>query len=362
MRKFLKRKLLLVLFLLTTIIMISCSSPEPLKVAVLTKLESGSLTGKTYLDIINYYVNEHDVTEIEFIPFNDGWDPDRIPEVYADIRAQGINIIITRHTSTCAVELKKLTEAELDEVLVIVTSSTTDQLTGIDDNNIRVIQDVAIEQTSIADRILKEEMGNLLIIRDLDNHKYAEPALKYFSERYGDKFELLDISASTVNMTDFENILKKYDFDIVYTLIGANEKVSGVLAQMAWQINPNVKIYFTPWSDMKSIINTAGPSVEQCVIASHFPSKTESPIIENFFNDYRNQLNYIPAYNTFHIYNAVDILNQAVNEGNRTPIEIKNWVMGKSVINTPLGEMKIDEFGDSNCGLYFIEDIIKEYE
>lgn len=362
MKKFLNYKIVFILLVLTMVILTNCSPTEPLKVAVMTKIDAGSLVGKSNLDIINHYVDKHDVTEIEFVFFDDGWDLEKIPEVYAEIRAQGIDIILTRHTSTGALELKKYTDKELDEVLVFITGSTTDQLTGFDDNNIRVIQDVAIEQTSIADQILGDEINNLLIIRDLDNHQYTEPALKYFTEHYDSNYEVLDISISSVNVVEIEKIMRKYDYDGVYTLIGGNAKIIGALAQMAWQVNHDVKIYFTPWSRATDVLSTAGPAIDQCIMASHFPSRNDSIIISEFLEAFNDQFGYIPEYNILTLYMAVDLLHKAVEEGNRTAKDVKNWIINEKVIDTPLGEVTLDEYGDTDFGLYFIEDIMKEYE
>ena len=362
MRKYCKYMLLIVLIIFASFMLTNCSSPDPLKVALMTKLDPGSLVGKSEVDVITHFVDEYNVTEIVFVPFDDGWDPDRIPEVYEEIRAQGIDVIITSHTSTCAVELKKFTDAEMDDVLVFVTASTTDELTAQKDNNIRVIQDVKIEQTSIADRILADGFENLVIVRDTDNHKYTEPALKYFKESYGDTVVVIDISASDANMVAVEEELKRIEFDAIYTLIGTNEDISGAIAQVAWKLNPDVKVFFTPWSNIPNILSTAGPAIDQCIIASHLPSKTESKIANKFFNSFQEQFDYVPPSTTLHISKAIEIIYKAVNEGNSTQMEIRNWILDKRIFDTHLGEVYLDEYGDTSLGLYFFEDIIKEYE
>lgn len=351
-----------VLLLVIIFAISGCSSKEPIRVAVMTKLEAGSLVGMSEVDAVKYYLNSYDITSIEHVPFDDGWDPERIPEVYKAIRDQGIDIIITSHTSTCALELKKLTDQELDDVLVFVTGSTTDQLTGIADNNIRLIQDVSMEQTSIADRIMSEGFENLIIIRDMDNFRYSEPALEHFTSRYGSEYRLMDIKASSMDLQAIEAFMKEEAFDVVYSLIGGDQTASGAIGQLAWKVNPESRIYFTPWNNAPTILNTAGPAIEQCVMASHYPSKSNSDVTVVYFDGFKDMFNYQPTYNSLHVYRAVDILAQAVEAGNATPVEIRDWILKEGSFETQLGDMAFDEFGDTALDLYFIDDIIKEYE
>ena len=362
MNKKLSIYLSIVLIIVMGLTLSGCKAETPVKVAIMSKLEAGSLVGISEVDAAKYFLEKKGMDSIEFIPFDDGWDPSRIPDVYKEVRAQGIDIIITSHTSTCALELKKLTDQEPEDVLVLVTGSTTDALSDIKDNNLRFVQDVIQEQNSIADRILEESFERLVIVRDMDNDKYAVPALEYFEKRYDRPFDVLDISVSNLDLNGIGQYLEAEDFDAVYTLIGGNHTISGAISQVAWKTNPQVRVFFTPWNNAPVILDTAGPAIERCTMASHYPPKAESPVTENYFNGFYDQFQYKPTYNSLHVYKAIDVLSQAIAAGNRTPVAIQEWILTQAEFETDLGPISFNEYGDTSLGLYFIDDVAREYE
>jgi hypothetical protein len=249
---------------------------KPVKVAIMTKLDAGSLIGTSEVDTVRLYLEKNKITNIAAVPINDGWDPTRIPAAWKEIRDQGIDIIITSHTSTCALELKKLTD--------------------LPDNNLRVVQDVSREQASLAQHIKPLGLKSLAILRDTDNGKYTEPALKYFLAAFGAPAEVKEISIKTLDMPAIEAFLRSRPFDGVYTLIGGNQTISGTLGQLAWNINPALRIFYTPWNNATTILETAGPSIGNATMASHYPPRSENPATEAYFKDFKAAFNYVPTY------------------------------------------------------------------
>lgn len=351
------KKILLLIFITTVILTTSsCTGDKTVKVAVMTVLESGSIVGSSEIDALRLYIKEHNIKNVEVIPFNDGWDPEKIPGVYKEIRKQGIDIIFTSHTSTCAIELKKLTDLEKDDVIVFVTGSTTDELSNIDDNNIRVIQDVEKEQMSIANYISSNNYKKLMIVRDLDNNKYTEPALKYFLENYTGDYEYMDISIKNINTQEIEDKFKNTSFDALYTLIGGNQTASGTIGQLAYILNPDVTIYFTPWNNASTILETSGESINSSVMANHYDVFDNQGVMQMISN-FKDEYGYPPTYNSVHLYRSFDIFMQSLRAGNRKPTDIKNYIIQKGEFETPFGNIKFNEFGDTDMDLYFIHDI-----
>lgn len=355
-----KRFLLLLVIAFSLLSTVSCTSNKTIKVAVMTVLESGSIVGSSEIDALRLYIKEHNIKNVEIIPFNDGWDPEKIPEVYKEIRKQGINIIFTSHTSTCAIELKKLTDLEKDDVIVFVTGSTTDELSNIDDNNIRVIQDVEKEQMSIANYINSFNYRKLMIIRDLDNNRYTEPALKYFLKNYTGDYEYMDISIKNINTQEIEDKLRDTSFDSLYTLIGGNQTASGTIGQLAYIINPDVTIYFTPWNNASTILETSGESINSSVMANHY-DVFDNEGVKEMISNFKDEYGYPPTYNSVHLYRAFDIFMQTIKDGKRTPTEMKKYIINKGEFETPFGNINFNEFGDTDMDLYFIHDIRKAF-
>lgn len=349
-----KKSVFLFLLLLIILSTSSCRKEEPLKVAVMTVLESGSIIGSSEIDALRLYLKENDVKNIEIIPFNDGWDPLRVPAVYQEIREAGIDIIITSHTSTCAVVLKELTDLEQDEVLVFITGSTTNLLTGIDDNNIRLVQDVSREQKSIADNINSYNFNNLLIVRDLYNINYTEPALRFFTEHYKGQFEIIDFSIQDIKIHEIEKEMEKKDFDAVYTLIGGNQSVSGTMAQLGYIKNPEAKIFFTPWNNATTVVETSGEAIKNVEMANHYSIFSDESV-KGYMEAFKAEFGYLPTYNSLHLYKTIDIIHQVNEMGIKNPSDIKAYIIETKVFETPFGRHVFDEYGDTEMDLHFIQ-------
>lgn len=341
--------------------LVSCNTQKTVKVAVFTKLEAGSIIGSSEIDAIRMYLDKYDIKNIEIFPFNDGWNPELIAGVYKEARAKGINIFFTSHTSTCAMELKKLTDQEMDDVIVFITGSTTDLLSNLDDNNIRVTQDVIKEQKSLAEEISKYSYKNLLILRESDNFRYTEPALKYFAENYKNKFEVVDFSASKIDMDKLYQDVSKVKYDAAYVLVGGNQALGGSIAQLAWKLNQDAKIYLTPWNNAPTFVETAGNAVGSCVLGSHYPSKKDYPQLDKYLEDFKKRYGYAPTYNSLHLYKAITVLEEALSDGNYTPKEIKKYIIDKKTFGTELGDLNFSETGDVDMPLYFIDNIKESF-
>lgn len=335
----------------------SCNTQKTVKVAVFTKLESGSIIGSSEIDAIRMYFEKHNIDNIEIFPFNDGWNPDLIEGVYKEARKKGINIFFTSHTSTCAMELKRLTDKEMDDVIVFITGSTTDLLSDIDDNNIRVTQDVIKEQKSMAEEIAKYNYKNLMILRESDNFRYTDPGLNYFSENYKSNFEVVDFSASKIDMKELYEKVSNIKYDAAYVLVGGNQALGGSIAQLAWKLNPDAKIYLTPWNNAPTFIETAGKAVDNCVIGSHYPSKKNYLPLDEYLKNFKARYGYAPTYNSLHVYKAVTVLEDALSAGNYTPKDIKSYIIDKKTFETELGKLKFSKTGDVDMPLYFIDNI-----
>ena len=339
------------------IVLTGCGPQKSVKVALPTKLEAGSLIGSSEVDCAKLYLKEKGVKNIEVVPFDDGWTPEKTEIAYKEARAQGINIFITSHTSTCALKLKELTDLEKDKVLVFITGSTTNKLSGLDDNNFRVVQDVQKEQTSIGKEIDSKGYKHLLIIRDLDNNKYTEPALEFFKSVYTGKMTLIDISIKDLNISKLKEQIKGIDYDGVYTLIGGNQTASGSIGQLAYTLNPQIKIYFTPWNNASTILETAGPSIKVSVMANHYPVKDEKLSAKAYFNMFKKAYNYSPTYNSLHVYRALTVLDEALKNNSVNPMDIKQFLLKQKKFETDFGTITFDEMGDVDMPLYFIENI-----
>jgi len=354
------KKLKLMALFLMLLLLSGCTSVT--KIALMTKLESGSLYGISEVDSAKYYLKSNGINNIEIVPYNDGWDPERIESVYNEIREDDIDIIIASHPSSCALELLDLINKEEDPVIVFFTASTTDRLSGVDDSIYRVIQDVEKEQKSIAEYIATEEYNDLLVVRDTENYGYTEPAEEYFKKYYIGNLNVIDVHASKFNSSEIEAVMQDYSFDAIYLLIGDYQANAGVIAQVAVKLNNEVDIYYTPWMKTPDIIDTAGNTIYQSVMPSHYPARNKDEEVNSYIEAYKKEYDYVPTFDSLNVFKVMEVINQNIMQGKRDPISMKKNIDSIRSYETKLGPVNFDEFGDTETELFFIDDIKREFE
>lgn len=351
---------LMLLFLAGGLAPAGCSRGSRARIAIMTRLQSGSTVGSSEVNAARLFLEERNVRSIEIVPFNDDWEPGRALEAYSEMRSQGLDILITSHVSTCALALRD--SINRDGVLAMVTGAATDALSGHDDWIFRTIQDVASEQKSIAGYINDLPGAGLLIIRDTDNHSYTTPALRYFTEHLRKpSVRIIDVSVKALDMAALEASIRARPFDTVYMLVGGYKVVAGTIAQMAARINPAATIVFTPWVMSPELLRTLGGVVRKSVVPSHYPPRGESPAVDEYIAAFKKRFGYAPTHISLNVYAALEILSSAIAAGYRKPGEIKTYLLKMKKFETRFGPVEFDAYGDVTKPLYFITDLENEF-
>lgn len=338
----------------------ACTAEEKVKVALMTKLEAGSLVGSSEVNAAKMFLEEHDIRNIEIVPFDDGWNPTKTKRAYAEVKSKGFRFLVTSHVSTCAVEIAE--EINRDQILTFVTGATTDQLSGRDDYILRNIPDVRQEQRAIARYVEAMPQKRLLVVRDTDNSAYTTPALQYFvAEFKRGPVGIVEVSLAELDLSLLEGRLRREDYDAVYLIIGGYKAVAGTIAQLAKKIRPAARIVYTPWMRTPSLVETAGASLQDSILPSHYPSVSESPQVRDYLRRYKHRFRYSPTLISINVYAAIQILAEAIGAGHRTPEAAKRYILQKGVLMTDFGPVHFDRYGDVQANLHFLTDMAGEF-
>ena len=331
-----------------------------LDVAVMTKLEAGSLVGSSEINASKLFLDDYDVRNLDIVPLDDGWNPVKAVEAYGELKKRGIRVLITSHTSICAIALEKAINR--DHVLTFVAGAATPLLTDKDDYIIRNIQDVESEQKSIAGYINGLPGNSVIIIRDTDNYAYTGPALERFRRHVKKRIGVvIDISISNFKIDEINRRIGAHDIGIAYLLIGGYNIASGNIAQAIRNANPNTRIIFTPWMKTPTLLDTLGDAVGNTVMPSHYPPRKKGGAIDDYFTRFKKRFGYSPTYISLNVYTALEILHDAVSAGYTDPDAIKRYIIGKKKFKTRFCDIEFDDQGDINAPLYFITDLSKEF-
>lgn len=341
-----------------------CARPV-LRIALLTKLESGSLVGASEANAATLFLEERAKAgrkmDIEVKPYDDGWLPEKALMAYERARADGFEFFVTSHTSTCAIGLEPAMRR--DGVLAMVTGSATTALSGKDDLILRNIPDLAYEQKLIADYVSKLPGTEVFVLRDLDNGAYTEPAFWSFSTNItGKNLRLHDIRMSALDLEATREAMLEKPFDVLYVLVGGYQASAGAFAQLAVSIYPEVRVVFTPWLKTPALAASAGPALARSTLPSHYPAKGQDPRVDGYIERFQARFGYVPTFISLNVYAGLETLAAAWDSGARTPVEFKRWILGRGEVPTSFGFSVFDRFGDSTTPLDMIEDPRREFE
>ena len=338
---------------------LTCKNRGVIKVALMTKFESGSIIGSSEAGALNLYLEENGINNIELVFVDDGWDPVKAIRAYEDIRRRGIEILITSHISTCAVAIADMVNR--DRVLTMVTGAVTDELSLKDDYIFRNIQGVEQEQKSIADYVKKNFPDPLLIVRDVDNYAYTGPALKHFLNYFGKSVTVVDVSMASIDFKFLDQKMKKAKFKSLYLLIGGYKIGAGSIAQFARGINESCPVIYTQWINTPSILETAGPSIKGSIMPSHYPSKKQDQELNRYLERFKRKYGYAPTFISLNVHTAFELINSAIQSGADEPEKIKKYFLDAGVINSEFTSTEFNRWGDVEAPLYFISDIAGEF-
>ncbi len=342
----------------------SCAKPG-LRIALLTKLEAGSLVGASEMHAATLFLEDRAAAgksaTITIEPFDDGWEPTKAIAAFDRARGQGYRFFVTSHPSNCALAL--LEPMRKGGVFAMATGSTTNQLSGADDLILRNVPDVEHEQRAIAEYIARLPGDRVLVLRDLDNEAYTEPAIKAFRAALSGK----TIVESTLRMSALDigavrATLSTTAYDTLYILVGSYEARAGSFAQISAALRPQAKIVFTPWLKTPALVETAGPALARSILPAHYPPRGVDRRIDDYVVRFRARFGYAPTFISLNVYAALEIMAAAWDGGARNPEAMKRWIIDKKTVPTSFGDFSFDSFGDAAGRLYFIEDPRGEFE
>jgi len=332
----------------------------PVSIAIMTKLEAGSIVGSSEINAARMLLEDKKITNIEIIPIDDGWDPQKVLPAYREVKQRDIRFLITSHVSTCAMLIRD--SINHDRILTFSSGAATDALSGSDDYIFRNMASIEIEQKSIADYLNALSQSRILIIRDLDNFRYSEPALHYFMAAIRKPVRLIEVSISDFEVSELEKKMRQEDFGILYLLVGGYKTICGSIVQLSTLINPDVVVMMTPWMKTPTFVESVGPAIHNVVMPSHYPPRKQNPAIDHYLQEYKRRYAYMPTFISLNVYTALQIMIEAIQHGHSTPETMKQYILQKKDFDTDFMRITIDQYGDCRQPLYFITDLEHEFE
>lgn len=331
------------------------NSKQPIVVGFDAPLSTRAAFDPSEVDAVKLFHEENPNSRILTTPFYYDFHPDESVTVFQKAQTLGLRFFITTQPSSVAV--KSLERFENNAMLLINTSATTIAMSDKDDFILRIVPDLREEQQAIAASLAGQAHKNLLILQDASNAAYTDPAYAIFDEAFSaasdTRIHHYRFDFSTANASKIGQ-LGDYDADALYILAGDFQTAIGTLAQQFHHNNRTAPIYLTPWAHSEAVYQRMGPALQNVSIFSHIPSYRDNTAINNYYDRFEKRFGYWPTVMSVYIHQALEILDAAFKKNKTTPDSVKQYLISKSDIETSLGEIFLNNYGDAEKRFYAI--------
>ena len=337
---------------------------EPVKIGLLTTLTGTASTsgihsrnaGMLAVEQINKSggVNGR---SIELIVRDDKGDPEEALRAVKELVDEGVVAIIGPYLSSLSVKTVPLMNEK--NVLMISAGTTTVELTGLDDNFIRLmIPDDKRAPIMAAMAYNRLNIREMAVVYDLSNPNYTAPLSRHFKngfEQKGGKISAMIPfnSREEFSASDIAKAIMNSGAEGV--LLITNAINGAIISQHLRKNGSEIKITASAWTFPEpDFIRNGGHAVEGVTCLVEFNNESSNKNFLEFKNQYKSQFNEEISITAQIAYEAALVLFSGLSQTN-DPGKLKETILKQRVFKGLIDDIIIDKYGDPVRPLYIQE-------
>lgn len=258
----------------------------------------------------------------------------------------GSAAIIGPMTSAMAVTVAQT--ANQRQILMISPTTSTGELTGLDDYFFRVYPASSQAAAQLADYLHNAGHKKLLIAYDEKNAAHCESwyknLLEHFSHNGGESAGVVSFSSAAEEPLHMK-ISKAAALGTDSLFILANSLDTALLVQQLKLHNINLPIYTSEWSSNKDLITHGGKTVEGVIFFNTFNQYSKEHAYTEFREKYRKAFLSEPGFAAVHAYDSAMVVLTALRH-NPDTARLKETILKIRTFKGLQGPISFDEFGD----------------
>ncbi len=259
---------------------------------------------------------------------------------------QGVKVIISPILSGMAMSV--IESVGIRDVLIIGPTVSTDMLTGIDDNFLRVTAPASLQGKKIAEVSINNSDKRVVLILDKKNSAYASGVSQGYKESISGKdIDIIKTFEFTQNK-DVDNLipeLLELEPDAIFFI--SNGIDSGKIVQNYAKEKTLPRLYGSSWVKASDVHEYGGSRVEGMILADSLVNEvpTESEI--EFYDKYKNRFGMDANTISIYFYESVYLYKKGVEvSGSFETSEIKEAIFSLDVIDGITENYSLDRYGD----------------
>lgn len=286
---------------------------------------------------------------IELITRDDKQDPASAVQADRELIAAGVTAIIGHMTSSMTLAALSLINEE--QVLMVSPTTSTEELTGIDDYFFRVSATYKEETHSLAGQAFHTRgLREIAALYDLVNRGYTEGFYNNFKEefeRLGGRIIFSKVFTSSKDLSFSALTAEILSTEAEGVLIVAGALDTATICQQLRKKYFNGVIIPCGWAMTPELISHGGSAVESLLFSQQFDQNSTAPDYLRFKSDYRSRFGKEPNFASVHAYNAVRVILEALSiDANQE--NLKKTIIAERTFTGLQGNFYIDAYGDAH--------------
>ncbi len=265
-----------------------------------------------------------------------------------ELIAMDAAVIIGHMTSSMSVKTVPLMNEK--RIVLLSPTTTTQQLTGIDDYFIRVIRDTAAYgERNAKYRYVSQGLRRIVIVYDTRNAAYTESWLHSFKtsfEKLGGKVlkAIPFRSGDDVHFSQLAEQMLIEKPDSIQIITGAMD--AALLIQQIRKVEPDLPVATSEWAATEKLIELGSPAVEGVVMAQFFDRDSPLPHYQQFKKMFEKRFSHPPGFAEIAGYDAATVAMRALAQ-QRSDEDLKQTIIRIGSFPGAQGTVNIDRFGDA---------------
>lgn len=296
---------------------------------------------------------------VELIIKDDKHDPDVAVQVDKELIEEGVVAIIGHMTSAMSVAAVPLINKE--KMLMISPTTSTNELTGIDDYFFRVMSPNITEIEHLAYHLFNMmELRKIACVYDLSNRVFTEEWYQNFKtefENLGGKLSFVTTftSGEEISYLDLAKNLLSSTPDGLIIIAGALD--TAMISQQVRKLGSDVLIASSGWSKTPDLIQHGGSAVEGLIFSQAYDNESQHSNYLRFKKQFRERFGKELDLGSVFGYEAAQLLFTALSR-NDTVEKLKETILKQRTFEGLQGDVTIDKYGDAKRKRFLI--IIKD--
>ena len=337
-------------------IQLSCQKTEPVRIGFVAGL-SGKVAdlGVAGRNGVQLAVEQRNAAggingkQVELIVKNTEQNPDIAKRVVGELIGQGIELIIGPMTSSMAMAM--MPQINSSKSILLSPTVTTTELSGKDDNFLRVIA-ATTDYASKSARYQYEKLGirTVAVICDIGNRSYTESWLNEFNAAFtalGGKVVMVKTFKSG-NDSIFLPLVKELLSSKADALVVVSNAVdSALICQQVRKIAPRQKIAMSEWASTERFTELAGTAADGVLVSQFLDRNSTSPAYLDFLVKYRARFKQEPGFAGVAGYDAALVAMEAFAI-RKNGESLKQVIINRKVFQGLQQPLNFDRFGDTD--------------